>query len=74
MNKFIALANTMKDEGIATGLVSEALMASSALYGTYAVTGNTGGLNPSGVSKMIDAYRRQLEHVQKIRREEDEKA
>ena len=63
-NKFIALANELKDEGFETHLVSAALMAASGIYATFITAGNTGGLQPSGVDKVVMMYRRNLEHIQ----------
>ena len=44
INEFITLANTMKDRGISITDVSWSLMNASAIYSTYSVSGNTGGL------------------------------
>ena len=60
MNRFIELGNKMKEEGVGTHVVSAALMSASAVYSTYVAVGNTGGLNPSGVDKIVDAYRHQM--------------
>lgn len=62
--RFIALANTMKDEGLDLGLVSQALMSASGVYATYAVAGNDGGLNQSGVDKLVELYKASLEEIQ----------
>tara|TARA_R110002110_G_scaffold91264_2_gene237420 strand:- start:35302 stop:35571 length:270 start_codon:yes stop_codon:yes gene_type:complete len=71
MQRFIDLANQMhNDEGVETGLVSAGLMTASAVYATFAVSGNDGGLNPTGVDKVTEAYKQQLEHVQKTKREQ----
>ena len=67
MNRFVALANEMKDEGVGTHVVSAALMSASAVYATYVAGGNTGGLNPSGVDKIVEAYRHQMDQVQAAR-------
>jgi hypothetical protein len=65
--RFIELANELKEEGNDVKLVSAALMAASGIYATFSVAGNAGGLNPSGVDKVVDAYRRSLEHIQKVK-------
>ena len=62
--KFITLANEMKDEGLNPQLISAALMAASGIYATYITAGNKGGLQPSGVDKVVMMYRRNLEHIQ----------
>ena len=70
MNRFIALANEVKQEGVPTHVVSWAMMTASAVYATYSVSGNTGGLNPSGIEKVVDAYRDCLNQVQEARKQE----
>ncbi|MEZ5571811.1 MAG: DUF3144 domain-containing protein [Halioglobus sp.] len=64
VNRFIELANTMKNEGINVTLVSRGMMTASALYATFAVAGNEGGLTESGVEKMSEVFKRELEQVQ----------
>lgn len=72
-NKFIALANELKAENIDPNMVSGALMTASGVYATYVAVGNNGALNPSGVEKVVDLYRRTLEYHQKIKRKELDK-
>lgn len=72
MNRFIDLANTMKDEGVDIKIVSSALMAASAVYATFIFRGNEGGLTDSGVDKVTDAYRKHLNRVQEMRKAEDD--
>jgi hypothetical protein len=67
-NRFIDLANELKNEGTDTALVSGALMTASAIYATYVAAGNQGALEPSGVDKVVDLYRRTLEHFQQVKR------
>ncbi len=73
LNRFIELANQMKEEGVSTEVVSTAMMSASAVYATYVVTGNTGGLTESGIDKLVAGYRQHVQTVQKMRRAEDEK-
>jgi hypothetical protein len=73
MQRFIDFANSMKDEGIETRLVSAGLMSASAIYSTYTFAGNEGRLNPAGVEKMLEAYRQQLEQVQQAKAEAQNK-
>ena len=73
-NKFIALANELKNEGHGPKLVSAALMAASGIYTTFISAGNAGRLEPSGVDKVVMLYRQNLEHIQKRKKEESEKA
>ncbi len=72
--RFIELANEMKDEGFEVTLVSAALMSASGIYATYSVAGNTGGLMPKGIDKVVNAYRRNLEQLQKIKKAAAESA
>jgi len=51
-------------------MVSGALMTASGISATYVAAGNKGALNPSGVEKVVDMYRRTLEHHQRIKRKE----
>ena len=67
-NKFIELANELKNENIDTTLISGALMTASGVYATYVAAGNEGALEPSGVDKVVDLYRRTLEHHQQVKR------
>ena len=73
-SRFIKLANEMKGEGFDIQLISAAMMAASGIYATYVSAGNKGGLQPSGVDKVVNMYRRNLEHIQERKREEAEKA
>ncbi|MBN7796000.1 DUF3144 domain-containing protein [Parahaliea mediterranea] len=70
MQRFIDLANTMKNEGVPTRVISAALMTASGVYTTYTVAGNSGGLNESGIDKVTDAYRQNLLNIQQAKREE----
>lgn len=72
MNRFIELANQIKDEGIPTNMVSAGMMSASAVYATFVVSGNTGGLTDSGVDKLTAAYKQHLKRVQEMRKEEDD--
>ena len=67
-NRFIDLANELKNEGMDPALVSGALMTASSIYATYVAAGNQGALEPSGVDKVVGLYRRTLEHFQNIKR------
>lgn len=67
-NKFIELANQLRNEGNDPKLVSGALMTASGVYATYVAAGNKGALNPSGVEKVVGVYRRTLEHHQEVKK------
>jgi hypothetical protein len=70
VDRFIELANSMKDEGLAPGAVSHALMSASGIYATYAIAGNANGLNQAGVEKLSDIFKANLENVQRSKREQ----
>jgi hypothetical protein len=67
-NRFIELANSLKEDGYDVKLVSAALMSASGIYATYTVAGNEGGLNPSGVDKVVNVYRKSLENIQRAKK------
>jgi len=71
-HKFIELANAMKDEGYDPQLISAAMMSASGVYATFVSAGNDGGLQPSGVDKVVMMYRRNLEHIQELKKAEIE--
>jgi len=73
-NKFIELANQLKDEKIDPKLVSGALMTASGIYATFVAAGNQGALEPSGVDKVVALYRRTLEHHQQVKKEQLQQA
>ncbi|MCU7929624.1 MAG: DUF3144 domain-containing protein [Candidatus Thiodiazotropha sp. (ex Codakia rugifera)] len=66
--RFIALANEIKNEGKPLALVNAALMSASATYGTYAAAGNQGYLKQGGVDRLVDAYRAQVSNIQEIKK------
>lgn len=74
MERFIDLANTLKNDGMPTRVISAALMTASGVYATYSVAGNEGGLNASGVDKVAAAYKQNLENIQRAKREQAEAA
>ena len=67
-NKFIELANQLKDEKIDPAMVSGAMMTASCIYATFIAAGNEGALEPSGVDKIVQIYRRTLEHHQEMKK------
>ncbi len=72
MQRFVDLANSMKNEGVPTRVISAALMTASGVYTTYTVAGNAGGLNDSGIDKVTEAYRQNLQNIQQAKREEQQ--
>ena len=71
--RFIALANEMKNEGKSQQMVNAALMSASGIYATYTAAGNDGGLNASGVDKVVAVYKANLESVQKLKQQKEAK-
>ena len=69
VNRFIGLANAIKDEGIEIQVVSHALMSASGVYTTYALGGNEGGLTASGVEKVSAVFKEELERIQQSRKQ-----
>ena len=67
-NKFIELANDLKKEDIDVAMISGSLMTASSIYATYVAAGNDGALEASGVDKVVQIYRRTLEHHQVIKK------
>jgi len=70
MNRFIGLANEIKDSGVPVHVVSTAMMRAFCVYATYSVAGNTGGLTESGVEKMAEVFKEELADVQTARKAE----
>lgn len=64
VNRFVALANNMQDEGLDPNMVSDAMMFASGTYATFTLAGNDGGLTEPGVEKVVDRYRMRLVQVQ----------
>jgi hypothetical protein len=69
VDRFVDLANTLKDEGIDIKVVSHGLMSASCVYTTYTFRGNEGGLTQSGVEKVADVYKRELGRIQRIKKD-----
>ena len=75
--RFVEVANTLKQEGVESHVISTVMMVATGIYTTYAVAGNQGYLQPAGVDKITAAFRRNLENLQDIKRglaEQQEKA
>ena len=69
-NKFIELANEMKDQGMPIHVVSWSMLTAAAVYSTFSVAGNSGGLNPSGVDKVVNSFRDCMNQVQEARKQD----
>ena len=66
----MGIQHILKEAGNDPQLVSAALMSASGIYATYTVAGNSGALELSGVDKVVNAYRRNLEHIQARKKDE----
>ncbi|MBT8041214.1 MAG: DUF3144 domain-containing protein [Xanthomonadales bacterium] len=69
-NRFIELANQMKDDGVDPALVSGALMMASGIYATYISAGNEGALQATGIRKVVNLYQNTLERYQEFKKNE----
>ena len=69
-NRFIELANEMTNQGMPIHVVSWSMLTAAAVYSTFSVTGNSGGLNPSGVDKVVNSFRDCMNQVQEARKQE----
>ena len=68
VERFIGLANTMKQEGKPAAMINAALMSSSGIFATYVAAGNQGYLREGGVTKVTEAYRKTLLNFQRIKK------
>lgn len=66
-NKFIDLANQLKDDGEDIVLINTAMMLASGHYATYVTVGNEGYLKPGGVQKITQVYQHNLAQLQRAR-------
>lgn len=73
MQRFVELANAMKEEGVESRVVSAGLMTASAVYATYVFAGNNGLLTEKGIEGVTAGYKQQLEQVQVAKVERHEK-
>ncbi len=67
-NKFVELANKLKKEDIDILMISGSLMTASSIYATYVAAGNNGALKSPGIDKVVQIYRRTLEHHQVVQK------
>lgn len=68
VNRFIDLANSIKNEDVDVNIVATALMSASGIYSTYAAGGNQGGLTEKGVEKVAAAYKSERARIQEVKR------
>lgn len=68
--RFINLANKMKNDGNDVNLVNTALMIASGTYATYLGSGNDGYLEMSGVEKVTQNYANNLMQIQSMKKKQ----
>lgn len=68
MEKFIDLANEIKDEGKPVEMVNTALQLASGTYSTYLSAGNEGYLKESGINKLTEVFKHNLTHIQHLKK------
>jgi len=66
--KFVALANDMKNEESNVEIINAALIAASATYSTYLAAGNDGYLNEEGIDKVALVYKQILTNIQNAKK------
>jgi hypothetical protein len=68
LDRFIKLANELKDEGKPVDMVNAALMLASCTYATFTAAGNGGYLKEGGINKITSLYRQNLVSLQKAKK------
>ncbi|MFT4614279.1 MAG: hypothetical protein ACI9NT_001424 [Bacteroidia bacterium] len=74
VNRFIALANQLKEEGLEPNVVGGALMTAAGVFASFVAGGNEGGLNESGVAKVTAVFKKELERVEQVKKDGKELA
>ncbi len=70
--EFIELANKLKDNGGDIEVISAALMSASGIYATYTTSGNEGYLHESGIDKVVEVYKNNLNYIQNLKKAQAE--
>ncbi len=68
IDKFITLANQLKDEGNDVEIVNASLMLASGTFATYLAAGNEGYLKEDGIRKVAEGYKHNLTLLQDIKK------
>ena len=68
LERFVKLANEIKDEGKPVEMINAALMLASCTYATFVAAGNEGYLKEGGVNKITSHYRQNLISLQKAKK------
>jgi len=66
--RFIDVANKMKDEGQQVEVVNSALMLASGIYATYSTVGNDSYLKEGGIEKVTTVFKNNLASLQQIKK------
>lgn len=72
--RFVNLANRMKNDGENVDLINAALMVASGTYATYLGAGNEGYLKTTGVEKVTQNYANNLMLIQGMKKRKQEEA
>ena len=68
VERFITLANQIKDEGKSVEMVNTALQLASGTYSTYLTAGNEGYLRESGINKLTEVFKYNLTQIQNFKK------
>jgi hypothetical protein len=68
IDKFIAVANQLKEEGNDIEIVNASLMLASGTFATYLSAGNEGYLKEDGIRKISEGYKHNLTLLQDIKK------
>ena len=68
VERFIALANEIKDEGKSVEMVNTALQLASGPYSPFLTAGNEGYLRESGINKLTEVFKFNLTQIQKLKK------
>lgn len=71
---FIEMCNTAAQETENPNIVAAAIMTAAANYASYVTTGNAGYLSEKGMDDVTSRFRANLEILQKIKKEEHDRA
>ncbi len=68
VEKFITLANEIKDDGTPIEMVNTALQLASGTYSTYLTAGNEGYLKQVGIDKLTEVFKHNLTQIQHFKK------
>lgn len=68
IDRFIGVANQLKEEGNDVEIVNASLMLASGTFATYLAAGNEGYLKEDGIRKVAEGYKHNLTLLQDIKK------